>query len=96
MKTSSEIRALLSQSKSELVRKYGIKQLGIFGSYGRGDHGPSSDIDILVEFSEPIGIEFVDLANELERILDGKVDLVSKDGIKPRYWKLVASEVIYV
>ena len=96
MKTSSEIRALLSQSKSELVRKYGIKQLGIFGSYGRGDQGPSSDIDILVEFSEPIGIEFVDLANELERILDGKVDLVSKDGIKPRYWKLVASEVIYV
>ena len=96
MKTPDEIKWILGNNKPELVRKYKIKQLGLFGSYSRGDNTGGSDIDILVEFSEPVGLEFVDLGNELESLLEMKVDLVSRGGIKLKYWKYIEPEVIYV
>jgi predicted nucleotidyltransferase len=70
--------------------------LGLFGSVVRDDFNSNSDIDIMVDFSEPIGIEFVDLADELEVELKRKVDLVSKKGIKPQYFDAIHSEIIYV
>jgi predicted nucleotidyltransferase len=70
--------------------------LGLFGSVVRDDFSPESDIDIIVDFSRPIGIEFIDLADELETQLKRKVDLVSKKGIKPQYFKAIESDVIYV
>lgn len=96
MKTAQDITLLLSKHKTELTRKYNIKQIGLFGSYSRGDFHSDRDIDIVVEFLRPVGLEFVDLANELEVILQNKVDLVSRNGIKPKYWKYVEPEVIYV
>lgn len=96
MKTQQEIKSKLSQHKADLARRYKIKQLGIFGSYSRGDFTEGSDVDILVEFTEPVGLEVVDLADELESLLEQKIDLVSKGAIKPRYWKHVEPEVVYV
>lgn len=96
MKTPEQVRSLLAENKPGLARKYKIKQLGLFGSYSRGDYRAESDIDILVEFSEPVGLEFIDLASELENILQNKVDLVSRGGIRPKYWKHIEPEVIYV
>jgi predicted nucleotidyltransferase len=96
MDTKDHIKFVLRQNKEALGKKYKIKEIGFFGSHSRGDFRPDSDVDILVEFSEPIGLEFVDLANELEGLLQRKVDLVSRRGIKPRYWKVVEPEVIYV
>lgn len=79
-----------------MSNKYGIKVLAIFGSYGRGQETKESDVDILVDFKRPIGIEFIDLAQELENLLEIKVDLVSKNGIKPEYLKQIESELNYV
>lgn len=76
--------------------KYHLRSIGIFGSFTRPDFNEDSDIDILVEFDQPVGIEFIDLAEELEDLLKIKVDLVSKKGIKPRYLKEIQKDLIYV
>ena len=90
------IKEILTQLKPELVDKYHISSIGLFGSIVRDDFTPSSDIDIIVDFNQPIGIEFVDLADYIERKLKQNVDLVSKKGIKPKYYQAIESEIIYV
>ena len=85
MTTLTEIRNILGSNKQRLTDKYGLNYLAIFGAYGRGQQTENSDIDILVDFREPVGIEFIDLGNELEQILKIKVDLVSKNGVRPQY-----------
>jgi len=92
----NKIRNVLYLLKPELVQKYPIASIGLFGSVVRNDFTTDSDIDIIVDFNKPIGIEFISLADELERKLDRKVDLVSKAGIKPKYFKEIESEIIYV
>lgn len=80
-----------------LEQKYHVKSLGLFGSIVRNDFSPSkSDIDILVEFNEPIGIEFIDLADLLEEHVKHKVDLVSRKGIKSKYFLDIEREIVYV
>jgi len=96
MKSLDDIKFILVKSKKSLKSKYKIKSLGIFGSYSRGEAKEESDIDILVEFEEPIGLEFIDLADELEHILNHKVDLFSKSVIRDKYLQYVQKELIYV
>lgn len=79
-----------------LLDKYGISSLGLFGSVLRDDFTPQSDIDIIVDFSKPIGIEFIDLANDLENVLQHKVDLVSRKGIKPSFFEVIKQDIVYV
>ena len=96
MKMLAIIQNKLKQIKPELESKYHVSSIGLFGSIVRDDFTDKSDIDIIVDFSAPIGIEFIDLANELEALCNRKVDLVSKNGIKPGYMKLIQPEIIYV
>ncbi len=96
MQMLSVIQSKLKQIKPGLTSKYHVSSIGLFGSVVRNDFTNESDIDIVVEFSEPIGVEFIDLANEIELILKRKVDLVSKAGIKPGYLKAIESEIVYV
>jgi len=96
MSNLSEIISKLQVSKPFLVQKYGISKIGVFGSYAREEHSAESDVDILVEFSTPIGLKFVTLANELESILNEKVDLVSSRGVKPSYKEIVEQDLKYV
>lgn len=96
MTTLTDIKSILKKHKYLLVEKYGLSFLAIFGSYGRGQQTENSDIDILVDFNRPIGIEFIDLANELEKLLKIKVDLVSKNGVKPQYLKQIEPDLTYV
>ncbi|MFD1258125.1 nucleotidyltransferase family protein [Mucilaginibacter terrae] len=62
----------------------------------RDDFTDNSDIDIVVSFDKPIGIEFVTLADELEDLLNRKVDFVSRNGIKPGYWDYIEPQMLYV
>ena len=96
MTTLAEIKKTLTNNKERLATKYGLSFIAIFGSYGRGQQTENSDIDILVEFQKPIGIEFIDLANELEKLLKIKVDLVSKKGVRPQYLKQIEQDLNYV
>ena len=96
MKSLNTILSLISKNKPGLQKKYLIKTIGVFGSIARGDFNENSDVDILVEFDKPIGIEFIDLANELESILQQKVDLISRSGVKPKYFKVIEKDLHYV
>jgi uncharacterized protein len=96
MRSLTEIKDTLKSNKLRLTEKYGLSLLAIFGSYGRGQQTETSDIDILVDFQKPIGVEFIDLANELEKLLKAKVDLVSKNGIRPQYLKQIEQDLSYV
>jgi len=96
MEMLAVIQKKLQQIKPELALKYNVSSIGLFGSVVRNDFTNESDIDIVVDFSQPIGIEFIDLANELEILFSRKVDLVSKNGIKPDYMRLIQSEIVYV
>lgn len=96
MKTLQEIRNTLSIHKSRLFQDYPIKSMAIFGSYSRKEQNDSSDLDILVDFSDRVGVRFIDLAEELENIVGFKVDLVSKKGVKEKYLKSIDSDLIYV
>lgn len=96
MTTLVAIKETLKNNKDRLFLKYGLSFMAIFGSYVREEQNANSDIDILVDFKKPIGLEFVDLAEELENLLNTKVDLVSKNGVKPAYFKQIESELNYV
>jgi len=96
MKTLQDIKHILEKEKTLLFKKYPIKSLGIFGSFARNEQTPISDVDLLVEFNAPIGSKFIDLADELEDCLGIKDDLVSKNGIKEKYFLAIKDELAYV
>jgi len=85
MKNPSEIREILTKNRNMLSKKFQVKEIGLFGSYVRGEQKESSDIDILVEFEEtPTLLEFIELENCLTELLGVKVDLVMKRALKPK------------
>ena len=96
METLQKIKSRLAYHKSNLFDDYPIKSMAIFGSYAREEQTKNSDLDIIVEFNDKIGIRFIDLAEELEKIVGLKVDLVSKNGVKEKYLQEIKSELIYV
>ena len=96
MKSLDTILSLILKNKPVLQKKYPIKTISVFGSFARGDNNENSDVDILVEFEKHVGIEFIDLANDLESILHQKVDLISKTGIKQKYLKIIEKDLHYV
>ncbi len=98
MKTLEEIKSILKKHSRELKEKFGIKELGIFGSYVREEQRESSDVDILVEFKEGYKTfdNYMDLKFYLEELLNVKVDLISKTALKPRVKPYILKEVVYV
>ena len=96
MKTLEEIKNTLTKHKEKLRQNYKVKKIGIFGSYARGEQKETSDVDVLVEFEEPVGFAFVHLADSLEELLGVKVDLTTRDAIKPNRWKYIKDDLVYV
>jgi predicted nucleotidyltransferase len=96
MKTRAEIIKVLSKNKSELEKRFKVKRLALFGSYARGEQKNESDVDILVDVDPSIGLEFVTLAETIEKMLGTDVEVVSLKAIKPRALKLIEQELIYV
>ena len=96
-KAIEQYTQLLKDGLPDLEESYHVKQLGVFGSAARGEMREKSDVDILVEFSEPIGMfKFIDLERRLSDALSKKVDLVTKDALKPSTREQILNEVIYV
>lgn len=95
MPSREEIEARLNKYKPFLAERFKVKKIGLFGSCIRGELTEGSDVDILVEFSVPIGWEFIDLKDFLESLLGLKVDLVTEGALKPQMKDRILQEVVY-
>jgi predicted nucleotidyltransferase len=97
MQDVEAIKRTLSRHKAELQKRFKVKTIGVFGSYVRGEQKGTSDVDVLVEFEEPVGLfEFMKLENYLSDMLGVKVDLVSKKALKPHIGEHILEEVIVI
>lgn len=95
MQTLQTILQILRKHKPELQRKYPISKLGVFGSYARGEATEKSDIDIAVEITGPMGLDFVTMADEIEELFGIKTDVVPLRSIKPKYLVYVQKDIVY-
>ena len=94
-----QIKQKLRRQLPQIKQQYQITQLGIFGSYIRGEATNQSDLDILVEFDPQAKfglVTFCELENYLSELLAVKVDLVMKDGLKPHIGQNILQEVVYL
>jgi len=91
-----KIKNIIAKHRKELSGKFEVMEIGIFGSYARGEQKKVSDIDILVKFQKPVGWEFIDLQDYLEHILGKKVDLVTFAAIRPKMRDRILNEVVAV
>ncbi|WP_035799083.1 nucleotidyltransferase family protein [Crocosphaera chwakensis] len=92
-------KTCLQAQKADLKQQYHVKELGIFGSYVRGEAKPNSDLDLLIEFEPEYRfglLTFCHLENYLSELLGINVDLVIKDSLKPKIGQQILSEVIYI
>lgn len=97
IKNFDEIVVLLKTIKPILEKKYHLKSIGVFGSYVRCEQKPGSDLDILKELSEPIGLfSYIAMERELSEYIGIKVDLVMKGSLKPRIGQYILKEVVTV
>ena len=94
MKKLEDIEEILRKHKSDIQKRFKVKDIGVFGSYAKGKQKKSSDVDILVEFYEPIGWEFVDLKEHLEQVIGLKVDLVTPNALKQQMKDHILKEVV--
>ncbi|MBF0565856.1 MAG: nucleotidyltransferase family protein [Nitrospirae bacterium] len=80
-----------------VVRKYHVSEIGVFGSFVRGEQKKRSDVDILVSFSEtPDLFKFIELGRYLQKLLRKKVDLIDKSGIRRQLKEIILNEVVYI
>jgi predicted nucleotidyltransferase len=97
MKTVNNIKQIISREKERLKAEFHVESIGVFGSYARGEQTEGSDIDILVEFDEVVGMfQLLDLEEHLSNLLGIKVDLVTRKALKPIMGKTILQEVVMV
>jgi len=97
MKTLNEIKHLLTEHKQELKRNYRVNKIGLFGSYVLGKQKKRSDLDILVEFDEPVSLlKLVGLENYLKEITGINVDVIPKKDVRPELQKRIFNEVVFL
>jgi len=96
MRTTAEIENKLIQLKPILSSDFSVKKIGYFGSYSSETQTEKSDLDILVEFSKPVGWDFFTLEKFLEEQFDLKIDLVTHNALKKQFKEKILSQVHYV
>ena len=98
--TKAAIVKILQENYPRLASAYGVKRIGLFGSYASDRPAESSDVDLVVEFERPIGFRFAELAEDLERLLGRRVDLLTPAGIQgirnERIARSIAESTVYV
>ena len=96
MLTKVEIEVKLKQIKPVLTDRFHVERIGYFGSYATGTHTDASDLDLLVEFSQPVGWEFFTLEKFLEQSLGLAIDLVTRNALKERIKESILNQVRYI
>lgn len=95
MMTKNEILNKLRELKPVLAVEYGVKEIGLFGSYADNSATENSDIDLLVELYQPIGWRFFSLEIYLEEIFGRKIDLVTKNALRERMKENILNQINY-
>jgi uncharacterized protein len=96
MRQTVDIETKLQKLKPVLSDKFHVSKIGYFGSYAVGEQTDKSDLDLLVEFSQPIGWEFFTLEKFLEQEFGLSIDLVTKDALKERIKRPILNQVKYI
>ncbi|MBI5620000.1 nucleotidyltransferase family protein [Candidatus Gottesmanbacteria bacterium] len=97
MSELQQIQQTLKTHGNALAGRYHVRRFGVFGSVVHGDQTATSDIDVLVEFSRPIGLfQFIELEEELKALLNKDVDLVTPNALHPLIKTDVLRETVYV
>ena len=99
MKSLIEIQQILQEQKSYLAEKYGVRIVGMFGSYVRKEQRPDSDLDLLIELGRPPRISLiglVELEDYLSQVLGIKVDIAIKSNLKKRIGARILQELVPV
>ena len=98
--TTEKITRILSEKSEYLTETYGVKKIGLFGSYAKGTQTETSDIDIIVEFETPLGFKFMAFADYLEEILGKPVDVLTIGGLQgiriPHVAQSIRESIVYV
>jgi uncharacterized protein len=94
MNTREEIIALLRSHLGDLRSAYGVLNIGLFGSFARGNPGPESDVDIVVEFDGPIGMRFMEFVDHVQALMQRRVDILTPAGIAGIRNKEIAQEIL--
>jgi predicted nucleotidyltransferase len=93
MLTKEHILEILRAHHPYLVSEYGIKRIGIFGSYAKREQHDTSDIDVIAEFDRPLGLKFVEFTEYLESLFGEKTDVLTPAGIQGIRNKQIAREI---
>ncbi len=96
MKTRDEVIALLASHKEDLMLRFKVRKIALFGSYARNEQGPESDVDILVDIDPSIGLEFVLLADTAEQLLGLPVHVVSRRAVGAYAMRAIRRDLVYV
>jgi predicted nucleotidyltransferase len=96
MLSTSDIETKLLEIKPVLTEKFHVSRIGYFGSYAKGQQTDNSDLDLVVEFSQPVGWTFFTLESFLEQSLGLRVDLITKNGLKERIKETILNQVKYI
>jgi predicted nucleotidyltransferase len=91
-----DVLETLRAAKPELLQRWGVRELAVFGSVARGEATPASDVDILFDYDRELGLEIVTLGDYLEERLGRKVDLLSKKAVRPKVWPYIKGDMRYV
>ena len=92
-----EVRRILAEHRADLEQRFGIKSIGVFGSWVRDEQTAASDVDILVEFREAVGFfRFLESEEYLADLLGVKVDLVTRGALKPHIGRQILQEVVMI
>ncbi|MBM4465745.1 MAG: nucleotidyltransferase [Chloroflexi bacterium] len=100
MLTKGKIAEVLRNEYPHLAAEYGVKRIGLFGSYAKGIPDEASDVDLVVEFERPIGFKFIEFTEYLERLLSKKVDILTRAGVQgiriARVARDIEDSIVYV
>jgi predicted nucleotidyltransferase len=100
MLTREEVIEILREKLPYFVTEYGVKRIGLFGSYAKGTQAEDSDVDVVVEFERPIGLKFVEFGDYLEKMLGKKTDILTPAGIEgiriSRVADNIRNSIVYV
>ena len=91
--TRENVIEILRKELPYFVSQYGVKRIGLFGSYAKGTPTKGSDVDIMVEFEKPIGLKFIEFAEYVEKLLGSKTDILTPAGVDGIRIKKVAENI---